>query len=280
MRYQEFQPAPPVNKFVECFWTLEGGSDGKPVEPQRILPDGCAELVLNFGARFIEHKENGDQELQPFHFLVGQMTRPILIAPTGDVQLLGIRFHPGGTMPFLRYPMHEVTNRVVALGQLHGALEREFLARTGDAPLLRGKIAALQHWFTQLLNDGKHDSRLLSLTAKMVRLGGRLSLDELAAGAGISGRQLERKFLQEVGLGPKQLCRILRFQQVFRVVEQDHAGWSGVALDCGYFDQAHLIRDFREFAWQTPAVLLAHPNSLTEAFSRKHRTSDFSNTHS
>jgi AraC-like DNA-binding protein len=203
----------------------------------------------------------------------------MLIAPTGGVKLLGIRFHPGGTLPFIRYPLHELTNQVVPLGQLNGALEKEFLARVDNEPLLRGKIAALEHWFGQLLNNGKHDARLLPLTAKIVRLGGRISVDELASAAGISGRQLERRFLQEVGLGPKQLCRILRFQQVLRVVEQDHPGWSGVAIDCGYFDQAHLIRDFREFAWQTPAVLLAHPNSLTEAFSRKHRTSDLSNTH-
>lgn len=278
MRYQEIQPAPPVNKFVECFWTLESGPAVASAQPERILPDGCAEMILNFGARFSEQQESGHRKLQPLHFFVGQMTRPMLITPTGDVQLLGIRFHPGGTFPFLRQPLHELTNQVVPLGQLSGALENELLARTvGESFPLR-KIAALEQWFSRRINDCKYDSWLLPLTAGIVRLGGQVSVDQLAAAAGVSGRQLERRFLQDVGLGPKQLCRILRFQQVFHVVAQDNSGWSAVAVDCGYYDQAHLIRDFREFAWQTPAALLAQPDSLTEAFSRRNRKSDFSNT--
>lgn len=275
MRYREIRPRPPVSHFVECFWSLESDPSIEPGLPERILPDGCAELILNFGTRFREHKEDGAQVLQPYHFLVGQMTRPMLIAPTGDVQLIGIRFHPGGTFPFFRHAMHELTNQVVPLGQLGGSLERELVASAIDEPLLSGKIAAVERWLGQRIQNCKHDSWLLALTAKIVRLGGLVSVDELACSAGVSGRQLERRFLKDVGLGPKQLCRILRFQQVLRIVEQNHAGWSAVAVDCGYYDQAHLIRDFREFAHETPAVLLAQPDSLTEAFSRKNRNVAF-----
>ena len=81
----------------------------------------------------------------------------------------------------------------------------------------------------------------------------------------------------EVGVGPKLLCRLLRFQQVFRAVDQNVAEWAGIAFECGYYDQAHLINDFRQFAQQTPAVLLANSSVLTEAFTRKNRVSDFSN---
>jgi transcriptional regulator GlxA family with amidase domain len=102
-------------------------------------------------------------------------------------------------------------------------------------------------------------------------------VDTLASEAGISTRQLRRRFLMEVGVGPKLLCRLLRFQQVFRAVDQNVAEWAGIAFECGYYDQAHLINDFRQFAQQTPAVLLANSSGLTEAFTRKNRVSDFSN---
>jgi hypothetical protein len=80
MLYREIQPTPALARFVECFWTLENDGSTNPARPERLLPDGCVELILNFGERFKEHKADGEEEPQPQHLLVGQMTRPILIA--------------------------------------------------------------------------------------------------------------------------------------------------------------------------------------------------------
>jgi transcriptional regulator GlxA family with amidase domain len=118
----------------------------------------------------------------------------------------------------------------------------------------------------------------MMLAARIVDSGGLVAVDRLASDAGISSRQLERRFLREVGLGPKMLGRIIRFQQVFRAVEQCNSAWAEVAIECGYYDQAHLIRDFNQFARQTPAVLFSNQSAFTEWFTRKSRKSDFYNT--
>ena len=275
MNYCELKPHYPLRRFVECFWTLE--SDVPATNPERILPDGCVELILNFGAEFSQHCE-GQQKLQPRNFLVGQMTGPILISPTGAVQLMGIRFHPGGTLPFLRLPLQEITDQIVDLGGLSSKLERDLLHAASASSSLMDKVTAVEEFLTSELLSGKHDSRLMMLAARIVDSGGLVSVDQLANDAGISSRQLERRFLREVGLGPKLLGRIIRFQQVFRAVEQCDAAWATVAIECGYYDQAHLIRDFHQFARQTPAVLFGHQSALTESFTRKARTSDFYNT--
>src|SRR5687768_15754085 len=122
MRYREIIPQPPLNRYVECFWTLEGSSPS--AQPERILPDGCIELILNFGAPFSQHCDN-TRTLQPKNFLVGQMTGPLMITPSGSVELIGIRFQPGGTLPFIRMPLQEVTDQVVELGSLSSVLERD-----------------------------------------------------------------------------------------------------------------------------------------------------------
>jgi AraC-like DNA-binding protein len=275
MRYREHYPQPPLSQFVECFWTLEGVSDS--TQPDRILPDGCVELILNFGERFAQHVDN-HKTLQPQNFLVGQMTGPILISPTGTVQLIGIRFHPGGTAPFLRLPMHEVTNQVVALEGLAPELERQLLKVSIDLPTMLDRVATIQTKLTTYIISHKNNSSLIALTNRIVEGRGLISVDQLASDAGISTRQLERKFLNEVGIGPKLLSRILRFQQVFRAVERSDASWAPVAIDCGYYDQAHLIRDFNQFAQQTPAVFLAEQTELTQSFTRKSRKSHFYNT--
>jgi AraC-like DNA-binding protein len=194
------------------------------------------------------------------------------------VQLIGIRFHPGGTAPFLRLPLHEITDQVVELGSLSSKLERELVRVTSDSALLTEKITAIEEFLTRELLSREPDARLMMLGARIVDSGGLVSVDQLANDAGISSRQLERRFLREIGLGPKLLGRIIRFQQVFRAVEQCDAAWAAVAIECGYYDQAHLIRDFHQFARQTPAVLFGHPSALTESFTRKARKSDFYNT--
>lgn len=275
MNYCEIRPRHPLSRFVECFWTLE--SDAPATNPERILPDGCVELILNFGAEFLQHCE-GKRNLQPRHFLVGQMTGPILISPTGAVQLIGIRFHPGGTLPFLRLPLHEITDQVVELGGLSSRLERDLLRAASASCSLLDKVTAIEDFLTVELLSRKYDSRLMMLAARIVESGGLVLVDQLANDAGISSRQLERRFLREIGLGPKLLARIIRFQQVFRAVEQRDAAWATVAIECGYYDQAHLIRDFHQFAHETPAVLFGHQSALTESFTRKARKSDFYNT--
>lgn len=275
MDYCERKPRSPLSRFVECFWALE--SDVPSTQPERILPDGCVELILNFGARFSQH-DDGQLKLQPRSFLVGQMTGPILISPTGPVQLLGIRFHPGGTLPFLRLPLHEITDQVVDLGALSSKLERELLGVTSQSLSLQDKVTAVETFLTNQLLNNKDNSWLMMLAARVVDSGGLVSVDQLANDAGISSRQLERRFLREVGLGPKLLGRIIRFQQVFRAVEQCNSAWAEIAIECGYYDQAHLIRDFNQFARQTPAVLFSNQSAFTEWFTRKARKSDFYNT--
>jgi AraC-like DNA-binding protein len=277
MRYREFYPKPPLNRFVECYWTLQGESTAEAVQTERILPDGCIELILNFGESFLQH-EADRESIQPQNFLVGQMTGPVLISPTGAVDLIGIRFHPGGTLPFLQIPLHEITDQVVELSDLCPRLERELLGASIDFTTLEERVAAIEGVLITDLLKRKYQSWALSLAAKVIECRGIISVDQLAQDAGISARQLERRFLNEVGVGPKLLSRILRFQQVFRAVESCEVAWAPVAVECGYYDQAHLIRDFNQFAHQTPAVLFSQQSSLTESFTRKDRKSDFYNT--
>jgi AraC-like DNA-binding protein len=277
VRYREFKPQFPLNRYVECYWTLERDAATQQTQPDRILPDGCVELILNFGDSFSQH-EADRQQIQPKHFLAGQMTRPILISPNGVVDLIGIRFHPGGTVPFVRTPMHEFTDQVVELGGISALLERQLFEASIDLKTFEERVSAINTVLAAHVLKSKFDSWALDLATKIVEQRGLVSIEQLANDAGVSTRQLERRFLTEVGLAPKLLSRIMRFQQIFRAIESCEGAWAPVAVECGYYDQAHLIRDFHQFAHQTPAILFSQQSSLTESFTRKNRASDFYNT--
>jgi AraC-like DNA-binding protein len=278
MRYSQVQPNHHLARSIECFWILAGDASEIDSSPERILPDGCVEIILNLATPFSSIDQDGRRTIQPQYFLVGQMTRPMFIAPNGPVHLIGIRFHPGGTVPFIDLPMHDTINCVIELGAISSDFESELLMSIdggGDAE----DIAALELALTKRLYQSKKESRLLELSANVVKASGRVSLDDLARQASMSSRQLRRTFLQDVGIGPKLLCRLLRFQEVFAAINREDQEWASAAIDCGYYDQAHLIRDFRQFANETPTSLLENSGSLTEAFLRKNRVSVFSNTY-
>jgi len=273
MRYIEVRPKAPLSDHVECFWLLEGDARGQSGPPERLLPDGCVELILNFGDPFQEHlPEASTARLQPLRFVVGQMTRPVLISPTGWIELLGVRFAPAGALPFMRIPLHEFTDSISALSDIAPALDREVSGYASLAGGLQAKAARVESLLLRLMDSGRVDtSHVRAATRHIVASGGRITVDKLASDSGISGRQLERRFLKEVGLSPKLLLRILRFQQVFRAVEQVNMNWASVAADCGYYDQAHLIRDFRQFAGRTPSLQFEDFTRFSEMFTRKHR---------
>ncbi len=279
MLYREFRPSERLSPDVECFWLLEGYDKSESARPERLLPDGCIELIVNLGDRFRECLDDGSEVVQPLRLVAGQMTRPLHVMPTGSVRLFGIRFTPGGTVPFFDCPPAELTNRIVELDAVAGWLEGE-LARRLDPTLAAEQLVRAAELLLVGRLGRQVDRRgpIRAAVRRMLRTSGRASIDRIADDLGISGRQLERRFAIEVGLGPKLLCRILRFQTVFQAVEQGDLRWAEVAAGCGYYDQSHLIRDFRQFGGDTPASLLADLTQLGEFFTRAHRTSLSSNT--
>jgi AraC-like DNA-binding protein len=239
---------------VACCWVLE---DAAPGTVQRVVPDGRPELIVNFSQPF-ESLQSGQWQAQPQCFFAGQLTGPLLLRATARSRVLGIRFHPGGAGQLLGMPMPELTGQVIAAGDLG----LHSVARHATFPEIERALLELER--------GQADS-LLDEAARL--LGRSPDVGAAAALLGVSPRQLERRFKTRVGMSPKYFARIRRFQRVFRAMEGG-GGWVDVAAACGYYDQAHLIRDFRAFAGEAPSHLLAGDDLA------RHFLSHFSNTQS
>jgi transcriptional regulator GlxA family with amidase domain len=110
----------------------------------------------------------------------------------------------------------------------------------------------------------------------ILRTHGSVQIDALAAALGMNARGLQRRFEGWVGLTPKTLARLARFQHVFHALQLGDDAWAGIAVRCGYYDQSHLLRDFRDFAGESPAALLSRELPITHAFTRARRVSDSS----
>ena len=275
MNYLEIRPQAPLSPYVECFWSLQGNATSTAPISQSVYPDGCMELIFHCGDSFKRHSCKGVWELQPRQFLVGQMKRPVLLRPTGRIDVFGIRFRPAGAYLFLTVPARDITGRFVRLDELENPIFSELGVRVEDAATVSDRIGLAERTLAgQLANDNQSDLIAETAVEIVLRRRGCVSIGQVAAALGISRRQLERKFSVCVGIGPKMFCRIIRFQHIFHAVEQrDVRRWAEVALACNYYDQAHLIKEFKEFSGHTPPACFVEENSLAHYFTRAQRMS-------
>jgi len=216
------------------------------MEPQTIFPDGRMELVFQLGDPFERVHEDGKRVTQARCLLVGQIPNPVTIVPAGKVRSLGVRFRPHGAQAFLRFSLDEVAFQILPLEDIWGAFAREVLSRIEDA---QDPIPQIESVLLAMLRPVEEVQALNQALDDILRSNGAAHVEDLASNAGISRRHLERVFLRGVGIGPKLFSRIVRFQRLLRAPQID---WAMMAADSGYFDQAHLIRDFRQFTGQTP----------------------------
>ncbi len=237
-RYREHTVPERLKPYVECFWSLEVG---EPIPEYPVLPDGCVDIVYS--------PSTGDG-LQ----VVGAMTRARkFVFPAGERQL-GVRFRPGMAPGFVRAPGSETTDRMLPLDDVWGAAGRRLGEQVGETKSVGQAIALLE---AQLVDET--DSGLVQrVSAYIVDHSGQVRVDDLALDAGMSARQLRRLFLEQIGLSPKHFCRVIRFRHSLSQLHGRRRGdWTQVALESGYYDQAHFINEFREFSGYTPGEFVA-----------------------
>lgn len=273
--YRQLETCAAVRQFVECYWTLHDPSGRSAA--QRIVPDGRPELIFNLGKPFENQGEHG-WKLQPRCFFVGQLMGPLLVRPSGPTSILGIRFRPHGAARLFGSGMHSSTGQTIPLEVLAPELLRQ-LDCLQPLPAGSALTQALDRILRPFADDSSgSDRRIPAAVNEFAVSGGLVDVKAVAVRVGLSTRQLERRFREEIGMGPKLFCRMQRFQRVFRAMEDPGANWLTAALECGYYDQSHLIRDFRDFAGDTPAAILSSDTDLAAQFLQYRPVSHLSKT--
>lgn len=261
----DIHPAPPeLRGSVECVWTLRGTHRGEAAPLEPILPDGRTEIVIHRAEPFSELGPDGSLGRQASILVTGQGTRPVLLRPSTEADVVGVRLLPGAAARLVRPPLHELTDQIVPMREVaSAALVRRFrdsaLRGKDDAERLRAVIACLRTVF---------EPRRPTLVEEAIHLvsEGVSSVEVVARAVGRSVRQVERLFKDEVGISPRELRRVLRFARAVRAFRGGEGWGAGLALDLGYYDQSHMIREIRRFSRVTPGQLASLGAGLTGLF--------------
>ena len=267
MNYQTFEPNENLVSLIKCYWTLESTDEEIP-EKQTIVPDGCIEMIFHYCDAYKQYIENGNSIIQPKCFVIGQLTRPLEIEPTGKTGIFSIRFHPNGFLPFTTLPIKEMENTAVALEKIFGTDGQEIERKSLNVNTTLERIKLIESFFLRRLSDRPTIDRIVKSTVETIlTANGQLSIDELSKKTNINRRQLERKFSLAIGLSPKQLSKTVRLQAMLKILlNKQFTSLTSLAYQGDYYDQAHFIKDFREFTGFTPKEFYGSEVKMTSFF--------------
>ena len=242
----QLQVPPRLSRFVRWVRVYPDLTAQSVTEPYRRLPDGELELSVRFGGSECSAS------------VIGTRTRLLEKPAANSASSLLVRFRPAGAYPFFGRPLSALTDQVVPLEELWRSEARLPLTAAGGSAVVANALSSLQSVLER--GDAYDPALARSVRRAVQRIAAAPVLPrvpELAAELGLSERQLRRGFDRVIGLSPKHYLRVVRFRRALHEARSSHRrDWAAIAERTGYYDQAHLIADFREMAGMTPSALL------------------------
>jgi AraC-like DNA-binding protein len=263
-----YRPGPPLDSLVDCFWLCERYV--APSAQERVLPSGTLDLVVNLEADRLRIHAAGDEDgpalALPGAALCGAHAAPFVIAASPTTSTLGVHFKPGGAFPFLDVPAGDLESRHVPLETLWGAGARALRDRLLEVTEPATRFKLLEQFLLGRARRPLHRGLLLTTALDALEGPARLSVSEVNRRTGMSPKRLIALFRDQVGLTPKAFARVRRFQGALRGLARADTRGAALAAHLGYFDQAHLDREFRALAGVSPrewrAARSERPNHL------------------
>jgi AraC-like DNA-binding protein len=256
MIFHVHQPNFPLNHFIESFIYFEGTNPAHTLE--RFLPDGNTEFIIDLTEtpQYIHH----NQTLQIIQtcqqaWVSGVRTRPITIPSGKQRKMMVIAFKKGKAYPFYNFPINELTDSVISADLVFGKSVIHLREKLQATKTTVQKFNLLEKFLLQQSQDKitLEPNCIQYAITKFVQQPTLLNYQNISEQIGYSQKHFIQLFKMQVGVAPKQYLRILRFQKLIQDIEYaSRLNWSWFAHLNGFYDQAHLIHDFKAFSGFTP----------------------------
>ena len=261
MHYKEYHPHPLLQNLVQCYFVCE--NDSTVLTDDKVFAAGCIEILFNIGPEAPQQIQHGKLISRPNIQLWGQTIEPFNFVSSGKHSMFGIRFFPHTAACFFNEPLDQFNNQVLDFTDIGGKEAATLQAKLSETKSLEGRIEMVDKFFIRKLDVPLDKIKLVSsIIDDLAKEDFFENIDSVASRYGLSARHLQTIFLQYTGLTPKLFYKITRFQKSLRLITGSDQSLTTVAYRCGYFDQAHFIKDFKFFTGSTPSRFL--PASSTD----------------
>ena len=254
MSYLEFQPDAKFSNFIDCYWT----SRESPSSIHRVLPDGCTDLIFNFGEAVIDCFNNRVSLWKESIAAVGMMTTYREVSSANGADLLGIRFKSGCLSLFTKASLSELKNTTIQASEIIPEFNSIFLERLCNTHGTKKRIDLIEQTLCRLLTNSQTASNKLicAVTDMIIQSKGQMRVRDIADSACIGIRQLQRRFETSAGIGLKEYTRVIRFIHTAAALKSSpHKSILEIAFENGYYDHAHLNNDFMQIGGFLPSSL-------------------------
>jgi len=260
MEHRLYKPPAPLAQFVKCFWYWQGAPQTHAKE--QLMPNGEPAIIINLRdepIRIYEPHDLSRSESFGLAVLSGPRSRPFVIDTEQEDRVFGIEFLPGGSFPFFCIPSSEIADSDVSLECLWRVRVNELREQLLASPDIDSMFALTERFLLrQAVRPFELHPGVIFALHRFCARPHRTTVASVLDSIGLSHRRFAQLFHDQVGLTPKSFSRVQRFQRVLRLVHRTPGiDWAGVALECGYYDQAHFIHDFQAFSGFTPTVYAA-----------------------
>ncbi len=253
------KPAPALREFVRFYAHFEDRLlDRTVIQPVSARTAPVVEFTFGDPYEVALTGKSGSERAHPVAVIGPQTFRRVELAMRGQVESFVVVFQPGGLARLFSIPPRVLTNCHFDGVAVLGRTVDELAGRLGECSSFAERAGTVDRYLLKRCPVGSAPTYIAAVAKDLELRNGGVRMSDLAARTGLSLRQLERRFVTEIGLAPKLYARIARFEAALkRRNEQPGARWADVAQDVGYHDQMHMVHDFRDFSGSTPAATIA-----------------------
>ncbi|HEX2959331.1 MAG TPA: helix-turn-helix domain-containing protein [Chitinispirillaceae bacterium] len=258
MNFQIIQPAGFLKNYIKNYCFMESSRCESDMM-ERVIPTENIQLMFHYRNPFIVYHPDTSITKQPRSIISGLSNSFLDVTTNGEAGVVFISFYPTSACHFFRFPLSEIENQNLDLAEILGPEVRLVEELLYFATSLKEKVSVIENFLIKRYSPvHSHDSQLIWKAIEIIKMSNvPLNIAALSESLSTTTKTLERKFAQYLGKTPKQLIKLLRFQRVLHDFScNKNFNLTEHAYNNGYFDQAHFIRDFKNFAGYTPGEFI------------------------
>ncbi|MCG8481944.1 MAG: helix-turn-helix transcriptional regulator [Clostridia bacterium] len=251
LNFIEIFPHSHLKQYIYSYWQLNSSSELTQSFDVEIIPNGCVSLMFNKNVSHYVYIAGFSQKAFKEHFL-------------SSPDIFGIRFLPGQINRFFKLPFEEIYKGPIRFNRI---MEKEFFeieAQLFSASSFSDRIMVIERYLEKQLlkNEFNVNHNLLNAIHKILKSKGKIKTEDLSDELLLSNRYIRKLFKDQLGITPKELSKIIRFQNTYKsLLQLPNYKHIDIAIDNGYFDQAHLIKEFKDYSGKTPKQFIARFNT-------------------